>query len=437
MDRLAARTRGRGFGVGIASAGAGSGGIDTDGVIWGLDAEASDSIVTANIFGPAVSFTRADTNHSRVDSSGLIDFMPTGTLLRDYIWNGSAFVVAGFSPWEARTNICLQSEDFGTTWAAAGTPTRSAGSDSCGDVVLDLVGDDSALAIEGYTQTVTFTGNAVKSISFFFKKGTATSSIVELVDTTAVADRLLAAITWSGATPTVTVTTGTLQGVETLGNSVFRAKLQTTSVTAANTNSLRFYPAADAALDITATGDITWGGVQAENALFCGPYIKTTTASVTKAADVATLATSGIGGFSATAGSALLHATTAPGSGAVQVPFELDDGTANERILWFRNSANQSLTYYVRDGGADQVVITTSATANNSAQKAAIAWAANDFAYSRNGGAASTDTSGTLPTVTTLRIGSSSSGEYWNGPIRELRAYNIRKTNAQLVAMSA
>ncbi len=198
----------------------------------------------------------------------------------------------GLEAWPPSTNKCLQSENFGTTWAAVGTPTRSAAAATCGIVVLDLIGDDDALALEGYTQNIAFTdspdfGN-VKAISLFIKQGTSTSSVVRLRDTTALADRLLAEITWSGGIPSVAMTTGTLDEVEALANGFFRVCMRSIVVTVANTNQLQIYPATDAAtLGITSTGDIYLGGTDCEDYVFATPYIPTTTAAVSRTGDIA------------------------------------------------------------------------------------------------------------------------------------------------------
>jgi hypothetical protein len=63
----------------------------------------------------------------------------------------------------------------------------------------------------------------------------------------------------------------------------------------------------------------------------------------------------------------------------------------------------------------------------------AIAYAANDMAYSQNGGAAETDTSGVLPDLTRVAIIQSEAITY----LRRLRAYSDRLSNAQLVALTA
>ncbi len=216
-------------------------------------------------------------------------YLPTTTVMVGAPRDGHYYTIGGLRAMlveRARTNLCLQAENFGTTWAAVGTPTRSAAAGSCGVVSLDLIGDDAAGTLEGYTQTVTFTGDAVKAISFFVRAGTSTSTVVRLRDTTASADRLLVTVTWSGGLPVITMTTGTSLGYQTLvdvsGNAVFRISVAATSVTAANTNSLQVYPATDAALSVANIGTVYIGGAQAEDATVPGTYIPTTTATVTR-----------------------------------------------------------------------------------------------------------------------------------------------------------
>jgi hypothetical protein len=187
----------------------------------------------------------------------------------------------------AVTNLVLRSEDFGTTWSAVGSPTRTAAAKSAGDVALDLLGDDAAGTLEGYTQTVTFTGNAQKAVSLFIAKGTSTSSVIRLRDTTASANRLLATVTWSGTVPSVAMTTGTHLSLSPVpcGNGVYRLLFQTSSVTAANTNQLEIYPATDSGLSATPIGNVYVGGVQAENYEAPRQYAKSVSSAATTTGD--------------------------------------------------------------------------------------------------------------------------------------------------------
>lgn len=185
-----------------------------------------------------------------------------------------------------RTNLVLRSENFGTTWTANGSPTRSAAAHTASGVTLDLIGDDDAGAAESYSQNITFTGDAVKAVSVHMRAGTspsASGNMVRLRDNTAAADRLLATITWSGGVPSVVMSTGTHLGTVLLAGGVYRFLFQSTSVTAANTNTLYCY---GATTNVTTTGNVYAGGVQAENAPVPSSYIPTTSATVTRSADV-------------------------------------------------------------------------------------------------------------------------------------------------------
>ena len=182
-----------------------------------------------------------------------------------------------------RTNLVVQSQNFAATWAAVGTPTITSANKNYGTLKLDLIGDDDAAAVEGYTQSITYTGNAQKSISCFVKQGTATKSVIRLRDTTAGVDRLNAEITWSGAVPVVTMIAGTEERAqEELIDGVYRLFFLTASVTAANTNSLQIYPATDNTLTVGDTGNINIGGWQSEDAVFASEYSPTTTVAVTR-----------------------------------------------------------------------------------------------------------------------------------------------------------
>lgn len=243
----------------------------------------------------AVTFTRAGKAYA-VDSNG-VTYYPgyyeprlSSVLAND----GNTYV--GMLQEPAATNPCLQSSDFGTTWAAVGTPTRSAAAHTASGITLDLIGDNDAAALEGYTQTVTFTGDAVKAIAIVMKAGTSTSTVIRLRDTSAPADRLLALITWAAGVPTVAMTTGTnlLTGLTAkawpLADGAYVFWFQATSVTAANTNSLQVYPATAAALEVANTGTVYAGGVMAFDAVVPTSHIPTTVATVSRAVETAVIA---------------------------------------------------------------------------------------------------------------------------------------------------
>lgn len=238
----------------------------------------------------SATFTRATTTRT-ILSSRLWGDVASGTAASYY---SPAGIYLGYLGHQAVTNRVARSDSFGADWAAIGTPTITPANTSCGVVSLDLIGDDSGAALEGYGLNVVFVGGAVKAMSFHVAQGTSTSSVMRLRDTTAGADRLLFAITWSGGVPTATMSTGTLEGIDALGNNVYRIRVVTSAVTVANTNNLQVYPATDAALTVGGTGTINVGGIDGiDNAFSAGFPVLTTGAAATRNADVLTYPSAG------------------------------------------------------------------------------------------------------------------------------------------------
>lgn len=187
-----------------------------------------------------------------------------------------------------RTNLCLQSQNFSTTWApGAFAPTIGAADTTIGQLVLDLLTDDQAGASEYLSQEITFTGDGLKGVSCFAKAGTASASSISLVDDDTFQARLL--VSWgfdgSGVLQTPIASTGTLLRTWFLSNGVYRIEAQATGVVAANTNLLQV----NGAHPFSATGSGRIGGVQCENAAYPSSYIPTTTTTQTRNAETPTI----------------------------------------------------------------------------------------------------------------------------------------------------
>lgn len=180
------------------------------------------------------------------------------------------------------TNLAIRSQDFSAGWSLVNAPTRVSAALTYSGLTLDLIGDDSAVLVKGFYQAITLTGDGIKSLSFYISKGTATTTMVRLQDATAAQNRILASITWSGVVPSVSMLNGTLVGVESIGNGIYRVLTTGTGFVAANTHNLFVYPATSTAGFLSAdTGDVLLGGFQVENSPQPSPYIPTTTVAKT------------------------------------------------------------------------------------------------------------------------------------------------------------
>lgn len=360
-------------------------------------------------------------------------------------------VLKGMQIMPATTNLCLQSSNFGATWAAIGTPTRVAAALSCGDVTLDLIGDDSAAALEGYSQTITFTGDGVKGDSVLISKDTSTSSVIQVLDTTASVTRQLATITWSGSVPVITMTTGALLKTDAMGDGVYRVQATTASLVAANTNSLRVYPATDAALSVGMTGNIYVGGVQCEDFDFCSMLIPTTTVTVARTQQSLAsrlINTSPNAGFSTTAGTinaeVLFNTNNGAGSSIQQYIAHFPVfGSVNERLFMIR-FPDTSIACNGRVSGGDIGNPNPGNLANDAIGKIAYAYGTNganlDYGSCLNGGTVATNSAvGTLPAgINSVTIGGGGGGDHsLNGYLRKLNYQSSRISNAALQALTA
>jgi hypothetical protein len=182
-------------------------------------------------------------------------------------------------------------------------------------------------------------------------------------------------------------------------------------------------------------GDICYfWGAQVEAGAFASSYIPTTTAALTRNADVATMTGTNFSDWwQGGKGSALVRASPFTVTG-IRPPFQTDDGTANNIIALRGNGANPEL--YVRTGGVDQAQIDAGTIAANTLYRLAGAWATNDCAASLNSGTPVLDGVATIPTVTQARIGSDGTN-YLNGHIEAIEYYNERIPNSALQVVSS
>lgn len=164
-------------------------------------------------------------------------------------------------------------------------------------------------------------------------------------------------------------------------------------------------------------GLFVWGA-NLTNLLFPSSYIRSAS---TRAADAVSRALGAE--WSATENTVVISARTAPGiASANQVVWQVDDATANNRICVLRNTSSE-IHVLVVTGGVTQADLKLGVVADDTNFSISLYAAANDFRASLNGGAVVSDTSGSLPTVTTMRLGSSTANENWFGTVAALDTY--------------
>lgn len=228
-------------------------------------------------------FTRA-TTATTIGSTGLvIKGIASGTARSRY--DPTTLAYQGYFSEGSRTNICLQSEDLSTTWSN----TRSSESVNAttapdGTNTADkLVEDNTAANNHFVSQAITYT-NAVHSYSVWLKAGERTWARLDMFDGTTTVSVYFNLST--GAVGTASSGSGATTQYP---NGWWRCMVTSSAAMAAAVGGVRIL-LAEADNDTTYNGDGTSGiyvwGAQLEVGSFHSSYIPTTTASVTRNADV-------------------------------------------------------------------------------------------------------------------------------------------------------
>jgi hypothetical protein len=239
---------------------------------------------TTGVLDSRVTVARALNTATRVNSSGLIEGVNADLPRFDY--DPITLAPKGLLIEEARTNLVTYSQDFSNAaWSKSNvTVTANTTVAPDGTTTADTLTASTTAAFTW--QVISFTGNGDKAMSCFVKAGTAATSVVQIRDATAVANRGYYIITWTAGVPSVApLTTGTVLGVDAFPDGWYRLRLLAPGVIAANSNQYRFLP------DTTAGANtvIVWGA-QSENGTFPTSYIPNlATGTTTRNADVVSM----------------------------------------------------------------------------------------------------------------------------------------------------
>jgi hypothetical protein len=206
-------------------------------------------------------------------------------------------------------------------------------------------------------------------------------------------------------------TVGTVQSqitsasITSVGGGWYRCSHTYTNGTATATTHEIYVVDGDNSGNVTNGVNIYIWGAQLEAGTVATSYIPTVAATATRARDDINVVTSAFP-FSATNGTLIMRGASPAASIAV-LSLVFDDGTTAEQIHPRGSLAASAYRFTVSDGNVGQCSIDIG-TLTAGAHEWACSWAANDFSFCLDGTLGTDDSSGTLPTLTTFRIGTDS-----------------------------
>jgi hypothetical protein len=358
---------------------------------------------------PRVTFTRTGNTATVVNSSGLIQLVNANIPRFDY--DPTTLTCKGLLIEEQRINLTTYSEDFGNAvWAGSYAGRVTIATDTFtapdGTLTADTI-TSTANNTARVQQTITATGGASYTFSVWIRRKTGTGVIrIGTNHETATIDvtSQISSTSWTRVShsniprPTTTGPAYTVIQMNTLGDEIY-----------------------------------VWGA-QFELGAFLTSYIPNlATGTTTRNADVATMTGTNFSDwYSAGAGGVVARVLPSTVS-STRPALQFDDTTANEVITLQGSTTNPELV--IVDGGSPQAQIDAGTIAANTVYNLGAAWNTDNCAAAVNGGAAVTDNTATIPTVTQARLGSNGTN-YLNGHIQTIRYWPQRIINTEVQSFS-
>jgi len=332
--------------------------------------------------------------------------------------------------------LALQSENFGTTWNPANMLAFGSGSvlnttatlDPYGTNVADFIVGNTTVGQHRFDQTTTSVSGSY-TLSVFVKAGGYSFTRLRIGLAGAVFDLSSGVV--------VTTDAGITSSIQSFGNGWFRCIIGKAASAANEIIRINMQPTSSTA---DFAGDGTSGiyvfGAQYETGSVATSYIPTTTAAVTRNADVVSV-TGASGSIGQTEGTIYAEVNVRNWVSNLRI-LSISDGTSNNHVTLIKGSTENTLRLISRLSNVLQVSIQSSALTGNTF-KIAAAYANNDFVLYINGAQIGTNNTALSPACSNVYLGSIESGagtSALNDRIRAAALYTTRLTNAQLAALT-
>jgi hypothetical protein len=394
------------------------------------------------VLDPRITFTRASTG-TYFDAAGVMQTAAINAPRFDH--HPATLKRLGLLVEPQRTNLLLRSQEFdNAAWNKSdSTVTANAVVAPDGTISADKLVEAASTAVHYVNRTGTLTASTTYALSVYAKA--AERSRVQLAGSAGSWSATLTA-TFDLAAGTVVSSSWVAASIVSVGNGWYRCTVVGTTNAAPASSQHTQIVLIQSGTTQSYLGDGTSGlyvwGAQLEAGAWPSSYIPTTTATVTRSADVCTGTPSDFGVIDAE-GTMYAEYSYAGGSSA--------DAPNNRFVLGIDagTNANRHLLYNTSFGGIQGLTQVASATtglvsvagtvgANGALVKAAYAYKANDFQGAAQGSTSAVDSSGAVPT-SLLRVlfggpsGASSAGAH----MRLVQFYPRRLSTAVLAKLTS
>ena len=350
---------------------------------------------------------------------------------------------------QSRTNICLQSENFGTTWtndvglvAISVNQTTS----PSGAMDADKVSENTTVSNRRITiQNQSFVSGTTYTFSCFVKA--AERDFVQLRFGSAFGGQFQNFIVGGVNAGTIGSGTGATAALKAYPNGWYRCSITATSATT-GASPITIGPQVSSTatawqpyVGTLGSGIFLWGAqVEASPTLTATSYIPTTTGSAIRAQDLYTITGSNfLNMYNQSEGTVFCAAIAVGATSATSGAYGITAATRSNGGIGSDFSGGLLRVSVHAPSFATQAQFTSS-VARNVLVKSAIAVRTDDFAGSINGSIA-TDTSGTLVTIMDRFVigatGNTSGPQVGNNIFSSIRYYRKRLPNAKLQALTA
>ena len=395
-----------------------------------------------------VTFTRSGNTATVTNSSGYV--VGINADLPRFDFDPIALTCKGLLIEEAKTNVCLQSEDFNTTWTKLNlTVTTNSITAPSNALTADTIVPVAGTAAHAMIQTFTVAAATTYTYSVFAKAGGSSYCQVVYDNGSGIGGFINVNLSTGAITRGPEAAGGATNiagGVTAYPNGWYRISISAQQATIVGRVAVSILNAATSTGGIfpsptlAVTDTIYLWGAQLEAGAFGTSYIPTVASQVTRTADVAEMTGTNFSNwYNASEGAFVgqgLSFVPASISQFNKLIFVSDNNPALTNYYDLGRSANNSRVFG-STAGVNFVSISNGTWAINTVGKPSIGYIVNNISAVFNAGTPVTDSNQNIPVVNRMDIGSSLTfSNFWNGHIQKIAYYKQRLLNAELQAFS-